>query len=173
MPDLDGPTLRRLGETYVSSLPALANGKLRVVDKTPDNFLRTGLIRLILPNAKIIHTTRNPIDTCASCYSKLFALGLHFTYDLSELGRYYCHYASLMEHWRAVLPPGSVLDVSYERVVDDIEGEARRLIDFCGLPWDPSLPGAFINNNRPVATASAVQVSQIPVSQLAATLAQI
>jgi hypothetical protein len=77
---------------------------------------------LILPNAKIIHTKRHPIDTCVACYSKLFKSNLNFIYDVAELGRYYRWYSELMPHWQLVLPPGTVLDVSYEDVVDDLEG---------------------------------------------------
>ena len=156
---LDGLALRSLGEAYLANLPALEDGKIRVVDKLPGNFLRVGLIRLILPHARIIHTMRNPIDTCVSCYSKLFTYGLSFTYDLGELGRYYRAYSELMDHWRAVLPPGAMLDVSYENVVDDLEGQARRLIDFCGLPWNDRCIN-FHQTRRPVRTASAVQVRQ-------------
>jgi tetratricopeptide (TPR) repeat protein len=157
VPSLDGALLRRIGETYLARLPALEGGKTRITDKLPGNFLHVGLIRLILPNAKIIHTMRDPMDTCVSCYSKLFTSGADYSYDLAELGRCYRGYFDVMNHWRSVLPPGSVLDVSYEKVVDDIEGEARRLIDYCGLPWDDSCI-AFHRNSRPVRTASAVQV---------------
>jgi tetratricopeptide (TPR) repeat protein len=149
--------LRRMGADYLDRLPRLADGKLRVIDKLPANFLRIGLIRLILPGARIIHTVRNPIDTCVSCYSKLFAGGQHFTYNLAELGRYYRLYDNLMAHWRSVLPPGAMIEVSYEDVVDDLEGQARRLIDYCGLPWDDRCL-AFHKNTRTVRTASAVQV---------------
>ncbi len=155
--DLDGMSLRRLGQNYLARLPVLADGKLRMVDKTPDNFLRIGLIRLVLPNARIIHTMRDPIDTCVSCYSKLFTYGLQFTYDLAELGRYYRYYRELMGYWRSTLAPGSMIEVSYEDVVDDLEGEARRLIDYCGLPWDERCL-SFHSTRRPVKTASAVQV---------------
>jgi len=157
--NLDGPALRALGEAYISRLPNVASDIIRIVDKLPGNFLRIGLIRLILPNARIIHTMRDPIDTCLSCYSKLFTSGLSFTYDLAELGRYYRGYSELMAHWRSVLPPGVMLDVSYENVVDDLEGQARRLIHFCGLPWDDRCI-AFHRTGRPVRTASAVQVRQ-------------
>jgi Flp pilus assembly protein TadD len=145
--------------TYLAGLPALAEGKLRIVDKLPENFLRIGLIRSILPNAKIIHTMRDPIDTCVSCYSKLFTSGQHFSYDLGELGRYYRRYRNLMTHWRSVLPPGAILDVAYEDVVDDLEGQARRMIDYCGLRWDDRCL-SFHKTIRPVKTASAVQVRQ-------------
>jgi hypothetical protein len=146
-----------MGRTYAARLAALASGEARVVDKLPDNFLRIGLIRLILPNARIIHTVRDPLDTCISCYSQLFVFGQRFSYDLGELGRYYRRYRDLMAHWRSVLPPGAILDVAYEEVVDDIEGQARRLIDYCGLPWDDRCL-SFHKTSRPVQTASAVQV---------------
>lgn len=154
---LDGAALRQIGQAYLARLPALADGRVRVVDKSPGNFIHIGLIRLILPNARIIHTVRNPIDTCVSCYSKLFASGQYFSYDLVELGRYYRCYSALMTHWRSVLPAGAILDSSYEDIVDDLEGQARRLIEHCGLPWDDRCLN-FHNNRRPVRTASAVQV---------------
>jgi hypothetical protein len=157
VPGLDGAALRRIGQAYLARLPVPAPGKVRIVDKLPGNFLNIGLIRLILPNARIIHTTRNPVDTCMSCYSKLFASGQTFSYDLGELGRYYRSYRELMTHWRSVLPPGSILDVAYEDVVDNLEGEARRLIDYCGLPWDDRCL-SFHRTSRVVKTASAVQV---------------
>jgi tetratricopeptide (TPR) repeat protein len=156
---LDGAGLRRLGQSYLACLPKPANGAIRVVDKLLGNFLHIGLIHLILPHARIIHSMRNPIDTCVSCYSKLFTSGLYFTYDLAELGRYYRGYSALMAHWRSVLPPGAMLDVAYEEVVDNLEGQARRLIDYCGLPWDDTCIN-FHQSTRPVKTASAVQVRQ-------------
>ncbi|HEX4145070.1 MAG TPA: tetratricopeptide repeat protein [Pirellulales bacterium] len=153
----DADKLRRLGHAYLAGLPALAEGKDRITDKAPGNFLHVGLIRLILPNARIIHTVRDPVDTCVSCFSKLFPSGQAFCYDLAELGRYYRWYHELMEHWRGVLPAGAMLDVSYENVVDDLERQARRLIDFCGLPWDDRCL-SFHQHSRPIATASSVQV---------------
>jgi hypothetical protein len=113
----------------------LADGKTRIVDKLPINFVNIGLIRLILANARIIHSVRDPVDTCVSCYSKLFTFGQEFSYDLGELGRHYRRYRDLITHWRSVLPPDAMLDVSYEDVVDDLEGQARRMIEYCGLPW--------------------------------------
>jgi len=157
MSALDRDALRRIGRAYLDRLPTLADGKDRIVNKLPDNFLRVGLIRLVLPNARIIHTMRNPVDTCVSCFSKLFASGQHFSYHMEELGRYYRRYTELMNHWQSVLPADAMLHVSYEDVVDDIEGQARRLIDYCGLPWDDRCIG-FHTNSRPVRTASAVQV---------------
>jgi hypothetical protein len=111
----------------------------------------------MLPNARIIHVGRDPLDTCVSCYSKLFANGQGYSYDLAELGRYYRRYSELMTHWRNVLPAGSMLDVNYEDVVGDLESQARRLIEYCGLPWDDNCL-RFHNTMRPVRTASAAQV---------------
>jgi len=157
--ELDGDGLRRLGETYLSRLPDISANVVRIIDKLPGNFLRIGFIRLILPNARIIHTTRHPLDTCLSCYFKLFTNGLLFSYDLGELGRYYRSYSELMRHWRSVLPEGAMLDVHYEDVVEDLEQQARRLIEYCGLPWDQRCIG-FYRHSRPVRTASSVQVRQ-------------
>ncbi len=156
---LEAEGWRRLGEQYLAGLPALPAGKTRITDKLPGNFMYVGLIQLILPHAKIIHTMRDPVDTCLSCFSRLLTTGNHFYYDLAELGRYYRHYRELMDHWRSVLPAGAMLDVAYEDVVDDLEGQARRLIDYLGLPWDERCL-SFHKTVRPVATASSVQVRQ-------------
>jgi tetratricopeptide (TPR) repeat protein len=155
---LDADGLRQLGQAYLASLPKLPDGKTRLTDKMPMNFLYIGLIRLILPNARIIHTVRDPADICLSCFSKLF-VDLPFSYDLGELGRHYSSYCELMAHWRSVLPAGAVLDVVYENVVDDLETQARRLIEYCGLPWDDRCL-AFHETSRPIATSSNVQVRQ-------------
>ena len=156
---LDARELRQIGQDYLARLPVVGDGKIRIIDKLPGNFLRIGLIRLILPNARIIHTVRDPMDTCLSCYSKLFTYGQHFSYDLAELGRYYAAYRKLMTHWRSVLPADAMLDVVYEDVVNDLGGQARRLIDYCGLEWDDRCV-SFHRNRRIVRTASAVQVRQ-------------
>jgi tetratricopeptide (TPR) repeat protein len=155
----DESALGKIGEDYLSRMPVLADGQTRIVNKLPDNFLRIGLIRMILPNARIIHTVRDPIDTCVSCYSRLFTSGQHFSYDMGELGRYYNRYRRLMDHWKSVLPSAAMLEVSYEDVVNDVEGQARRLIEYCGLPWDDRCV-SFHQTRRPVKTASAVQVRQ-------------
>lgn len=162
MAEMSLAEMRKIGEAYVARMVPLmsgkgAEGRVRVVNKLPDNFLRIGLIKLALPNARIIHTTRNPMDTCLSCYSKLFTTGLNYTYELGELGRYFRRYSALMEHWRTVLPEASMLEVSYEDVVDDLEGQARRLVEYCGLPWDDRCL-SFHTTRRTVKTASAVQV---------------
>jgi tetratricopeptide (TPR) repeat protein len=157
IPDLDEASVRRIARLYLADLPEPPEGKTRITDKMPGNFASVGLIRMILPNARIIHTTRNPIDTCVSCFSNLFASGQPFTYDMAELGRYYRRYNELMNHWRSVVPPEAMLDVAYEDVVDDLEGQARRLIDHCGLSWDDRCLD-FHRNSRSVRTASAVQI---------------
>src|SRR5665213_2398132 len=157
IPRLDAGKLRRIGRTYSEGLACAATGRTRIVNKLPRNFLYIGLIRMILPNAKIIHTVRDPIDTCMSCYSKLFTSGQHFSYDMVELGRYYRYYEQLMAHWRAVLPEEAMLEVRYEDVIDDLEGQARRMIRYCGLPWDERCV-SYHKTRRSVLTASAVQV---------------
>ena len=151
--------LRSLGAEYVDLLRRAAPEAARIVDKLPANFAFAGLIRLVLPNAKIIHAMRNPVDTCLSCFSKLFSGDQPFAYELGELGRYYGAYRRLMAHWRRVLPEDCLLEVSYESVVDDFETEARRVIAHCGLPWDPACL-EFHKGSRPVHTASLVQVRQ-------------
>src|SRR5262249_24880553 len=121
---------------------------------------------LTLPNARIIHLRRDPVDNCLSLFTHLFVGELTWTDDLGEIGRYYGAYASLMDHWRAVLPPGAMLDVQYEDLVADLESQARRLIAYCGLEWDDRCL-AFHRTERPVWTASIAQVRQ-PVYQSAA-----
>jgi len=154
---LDVHDLRRLGEAYLSSLPELPSGKSRITDKRPLNFLLVGLIHLILPNACIIHTVRDPIDTCLSCFSKLFTHEMQFTYNMEELGHYYRHYHGLMAYWRTVLPPNAMLDVSYELMVGNLEQQTRRLLDYCDLSWNDRCLD-FHTSTRPITTASAVQV---------------
>jgi len=162
IPALDPSALRQIGTRYVSAVRDLAkNGAAaaRITDKMPSNYYFLGLIHLALPNAKIIHSMRDPVDTCVSCFSKLFSAEQNHTYDLAELGRYYARYRRLMEHWRRVLPAGSFLDVRYEDVVADLEGAARRIIAHCGLPWHDACL-SFHDTERPIRTASATQVRQ-------------
>ena len=153
---MDAKTLREFGASYVSRLRALSPTATRIVDKMPANFRFIGLIHRALPNAKIIHLRRNPVESCMSCFAQLFA-GLPYAYDLGELGRYYRAYAALMAHWRQVLPAGSMLEVDYERLVDDLPGEARRILAYCGLEWNDSCL-EFYKTQRPVRTASFAQV---------------
>lgn len=157
--ELDNDGWTKLGEAYVDAVRKLAPTKQRIVDKMPANYFYIGLIRLAMPNARIIHCVRDPVDTCFSCYRILFSEGLqHFSYDLVELGRNYRQYRQLMRHWHTVLK-GRILDVPYEGVVADPEDWARRLVDFCGLEWDDACL-EFHKTDRPVRTASAAQVRQ-------------
>lgn len=157
LPLIPRTLLAGLGEEYVRRTSQRAPAGQRIIDKMPGNFAYVGLIHLILPNAKIIHLSRNPIDTCVSCFSKHFNAGQEHTYDLAELGRFYRGYRSVMDHWRAVLPAGAFLDVRYEDMVEDLEGQARRILQYCGLEWTPDVL-AFQDNARPVMTASWAQV---------------
>jgi tetratricopeptide (TPR) repeat protein len=157
---LDAGRLRKLGATYLSAVSSFAPSTERFTDKMPRNFAFAGLIHLALPNARIIHAKRDPLDTCLSCFSILFrGTGLPYTYDLGELGRYYRAYEALMDHWRQVLPPGVMLEVQYEEVVADLEGQARRILAHCNLEWEDACL-AFYEAQRPVRTASVTQVRQ-------------
>jgi tetratricopeptide (TPR) repeat protein len=151
--------LKAIGAAYLAQLEKTPLGAAaeRITDKMPSNFAMAGLIHLAMPNARIIHTCRDPVDTCLSAYSKLFADEQPFTYDLGELGRYYAAYRQVMAHWHDVLPPGVMLDVQYESLVADLETEARRIVAHCGLEWDERCL-AFYKTERAVRTASAAQV---------------
>jgi tetratricopeptide (TPR) repeat protein len=155
--DMTPAQFRRIGAHYVEGLRARAPAALRITDKALGNFMFAGLIHLALPNARIIHARRDPVDTCLSCFSKLFGSSLPFTYDLAELGRYYRAYDALMAHWRAVLPAWVMLEVQYEDVVTDFEPQARRILSFCGLDWEEACR-QFHVTLRPVKTASSSQV---------------
>lgn len=151
--------LEQLGRDYLARTVPLAHGSARLVDKMPGNFALAGLIPLMLPRARIIHTRRDAVDTCLSCYTKLFGGEQPFAYDQTELGRFYRAYERLMAHWRTVLPPERFIEVDYEAVVEDVEREARRLIEFLGLPWNEACL-AFYKDRRVVRTASTNQVRQ-------------
>ncbi|WP_339907275.1 tetratricopeptide repeat-containing sulfotransferase family protein [Pseudomonas guineae] len=151
--------LRQIGGDYLKRIEPLTDGRSRLVDKMPANFLYAGLIPLILPGARIIHCRRDPVDTCLSCYSKQFSGEQLFSYDQGELGQFYRDYQTLMAHWRELLPAESFIEVDYEAVVDDLEGQAKRLIDFIALPWDEACL-EFHKTVRVVRTASVNQVRQ-------------
>ncbi|MEW6329982.1 MAG: sulfotransferase [Pseudomonadota bacterium] len=157
VPDLRPEDYRRLGEAYAERVWRRAPGARYITDKMPANFFYLGMIRLMLPQAKIIHAMRDPMDSCFSNYARLFNDTMEFAYDLGTLGRYYLRYIRLMRHWQAVLPAGSILDLRYEDLVADTEGQARRLLDYLGLPWDDRCL-AFHENRRQVKTASVAQV---------------
>lgn len=154
-----GDQAAAIGTLYRNILHGLAPGARCAVDKMPGNFLYAGLIARALPRARMIHIHRNGLDCCFSCYATLFAVGHHYAYDLAELGRYYRTYERLMAHWRNVLPPGLMLDVPYEALVQDFQGWSERIIRFCGLKWDARCLD-FVHTPRAVTTASAVQVRQ-------------
>ena len=158
---LDPETLTAWGKEYISGLKLRAPTAQRITDKMPANFFAVGLIHLMLPNAKIIHVNRNPIDTCLSCFTRLFNRKQEHTYDLAELGRYYVDYARLMEHWRYMLPTGAFLDIQYEDIVADQETQARKLIEYCGLQWNDACLN-FHQTKRSVRTASLTQV-RLPI----------
>lgn len=131
-----------------------------ITDKMPANFMAVGLIHLMLPNAKIIHVKRNPVDTCLSCFTRLFKNKYQgYTYDLVELGRYYVDYVRMMDHWRSVLPADAFMVVQYEDIVADQATQAKRLIDYCGLKWHDACL-SFHKTRRSVRTASLTQVRQ-------------
>jgi hypothetical protein len=143
-------------QEYLDYLQSLSGGEAtRVTDKMPGNFMHLGLIDLLFPGARIIHCMRDPLDTCLSCYSQNFN-GHEYTHDLSHLGHFYRDYQRIMQHWRGVVRV-PVLEVQYEALVEDPEPGSRRLIEFCGLPWDDSCL-RFYENKRTVVTASYDQV---------------
>lgn len=151
--------LDAVGSAYLASMTASAPIAAHFTDKMLANYIYVGLIRLALPNARIIHAQRNPIDTCLSCFALRFNGPQNFVYDLGELGRFYRAYQQLMDHWRRVLPDDAMLEVQYEDVVADIETQARRIVAYCGLEWNEACL-AFHQNRRAVHTASASQVRQ-------------
>ena len=149
--------LRALGEEYLARTRIQRKtGRPYFIDKLPNNFLHVGFIHLMLPNARIIDARRHPLGCCFSAFKQHFARGQHFTYDLEELGAYYRSYVELMAHFDAVLP-GRVHRVFYEQMVDNTEHEVRRLLEYCGLPYEPACL-RFYENERAVRTASSEQV---------------
>lgn len=154
--------LAAVGEAYVASLAPLRGQARRLVDKMPLNVFYAGLIHRALPQARIICLRRDPMDACLANYRQLFATAFSYYaygYDLEHTARYYLGFDRLVAHWRATLPADRFTEVAYEAIVADQEGETRRLLDFCGLGFDPRCL-AFHENAAPVATASAVQVRQ-------------
>ena len=155
--------LKKFGEDFLahtriyrSANPAPEAARPFFIDKMPNNFRHLGLIHLILPNARIIDARREPMACCFSNFKQLFASGQEFTYSLEDIGRYYRSYVELMRHWDAVLP-GKILRVQHEDVVEDLEGNVRRLLEFCGLEFEPACL-EFYKTERSVRTASSEQV---------------
>jgi tetratricopeptide (TPR) repeat protein len=156
---LDAARLRELGERYIANTRVYRKTERPFfIDKMPNNFLHIGMIHLILPNAKIVDARRHPLACCFSNYRQHFASGQRFTYGLEDLGRYYRDYVALMAHFDAVLP-GRIHRVVYERMVEDTEAEVRRLLDYCGLPFEAACL-RFFENERAVRTPSSEQVRQ-------------
>ena len=149
---------QQLGETYLSATEYYRGDALHFIDKLPFNSLYCGLIHLALPQAKIIHVTRHPMDTCYSVFKMMFNHAYPFSYDQEELARYYVAYRKLMDHWHSVIP-GKILDVAYEDLTEDLEGQARRVLDYCGLEWQDEIL-EFHKNKEASTTASASQVRQ-------------
>jgi tetratricopeptide (TPR) repeat protein len=148
----------RLGEKYIGDTRAYRTDKPYFIDKMPNNFRHVGLIHLILPNAKIIDARREPMACCFSNLKQLFASGQEFTYGIEDIARYYRTYLELMRHWDEVLPD-RVLRIRHEDVVEDLEGSVRRILEFCGLEFEPACV-EFHKTERSVRTASSEQVRQ-------------
>ena len=156
--ELDADYFRRFGEQFIDDTRPYRSDAPFFIDKMPNNFFHIGLIRLILPNAKVIDARRAPMACCFSGFKQLFGEGQEFSYDLTTIGNYYRQYVKLMAHWDEVLP-GFVLRVRHEDVVADLEGQVRRLLDFCGLPFESACVH-FHESERSVHTPSAEQVRQ-------------
>jgi tetratricopeptide (TPR) repeat protein len=169
-PDLDNPRypgvlagmraedFGQLGEKYLADTRVYRTARPYFIDKMPNNFRHIGLIHLMLPNARIIDARREPMACCFSNFKQLFANGQEFTYSIEDIARYYRTYLELMEHWDRVLP-GRILRVQHEDVVDDLEGNVRRLLEFCGLDFEPACV-EFHKTERSIRTASSEQVRQ-------------
>jgi hypothetical protein len=145
-----------LGADYLERTRPATSHRRRFTDKMPLNYLYCGLIRRALPNARIVHVRRHPMASCYAMFKTLFKDGYPFSYDLNEIAQYYVGYRRLMDHWRQSMP-GAIHDISYERLVRDLEGESRRLLSACGLEWQDSCL-EFHRNPTATTTASAAQV---------------
>ncbi|HXZ60108.1 MAG TPA: sulfotransferase [Steroidobacteraceae bacterium] len=157
--DLKAADVAELGAKYLADTRIYRSSRPFFIDKMPNNFRHLGLIHLMLPNARIIDARREPMACCFSNFKQLFANGQEFTYSIEDIARYYRTYLELMRHWERVLPAGRILRVQHEDVVDDLEGSVRRLLDFCGLEFEPQCV-AFHETQRSVRTASSEQVRQ-------------
>ncbi|WP_420807268.1 tetratricopeptide repeat-containing sulfotransferase family protein [Alteromonas facilis] len=158
LPDLSPEWLAKFGAQYISDTKVYRAGAAYFIDKMPNNFLHIGLIKLILPNAKVIDARRHAMACCFSGYKQLFGEGQEFTYGLDSIGRYYRAYEKLMDHWDEVLP-GFVLRVQHEDVVNDLEVQVRRILEFCNLPFESGCV-EFHKTKRLIKTPSSEQVRQ-------------
>jgi len=157
--DMPAADLTALGQDYIDNTQIHRQGAPFFTDKMPNNFRHIGMIHLILPNAKIIDARRDPMDCCWSGFKQLFAEGQEFTYGLEDIGYYYNAYVDLMNHWNSILPEGRILRVQHEDVLDDVEGQVHRILDYCDLPFEQACVD-FHQTNRAVRTASSEQVRQ-------------
>ncbi len=153
-------TLEERGQKYVEMIDRLApEGSTRIIDKMPENFKSLGLIHMILPDAKFIHSRRHPVETCLSAYRLLFTEGLYWSDDLQTIGKYYRLYTEMMEYWKSVLPKETIIEVRYEDMVNDLEYQSKRLAKHIGVAWSPNCL-EFHKSDRAVRTASLSQVRQ-------------
>ena len=155
---LSAPQLKMIGEQYIKDAEIFRTNKPFFIDKMPNNFRHIGLIKLILPNAKIIDIRRNSMSACFSCYKQLFAEGQEFTYDFGDLAGYYNNYVELMEHWNQVLP-NQILSIKYEDLVNDFENSVNKILNYCNLDFEDECL-SFYKNKRSVRTPSSEQVRQ-------------
>ena len=156
--ELTDEECERLGEQYLSQTQAYRQSAPYFIDKMPNNFIHIGLIKRILPNAKIIDARRDPMDCCFSGFKQLFGEGQEFSYSLDDIGRYYRAYEQLMDHWHKAMP-GQILTVQHEDVLNDLEGQVRRILDYCGLPFESQCL-SFYKTRRVIKTPSSEQVRQ-------------
>jgi len=155
---LSAPQLKLIGDKYIADSQVFRTDKPYFIDKMPNNFRHIGLIKLILPNAKIIDIRRSSMSACFSCFKQLFAEGQEFTYDLKDLAGYYNNYVELMNHWNSVLP-GQILSINYEDVVNNFEESVRKILNYCEIPFEQQCL-EFYKSKRSVKTPSAEQVRQ-------------
>ena len=161
---LGAEQIQATASKYLQSLADRDDQALRVVDKLPTNFLYLGFIAALLPNARVIHCRRQPLDVCLSIFFQRFAQGHFYAYDFDDIANYYGEYERLMSHWKKVIPV-NILEVQYEHILGDLEAEGRRMLEYCDLDWEAACL-AFHRSTRPVRTASSWQVRQ-PLYQTA------
>lgn len=155
-PEMSPQNAKDMGQAYVDRVQALAPDYKFITDKMPGNFMQIPQIFATMPNAKIIHTMRSPVDTCLSCYKQLFARGQYWSYNLEELGRYYNAYADIMKHYNEIFP-GKILNIHYEDTVSNVEAQVKTILDFVGLEWNDACLEPH-KSKRPILTASKGQV---------------
>lgn len=157
--ELTKKAIKKLALKYSKYTHSLSNGETRIIDKLPGNFLHLGLILILFPKAKIIHCRREPRDSCISMYFERFPLGVPYSYNLYKLGIFYSQYEQAMKHWQEVLPAHSIIEIEYEKIIDNQKDESRRLLDFLELEWQESCL-TFYKQKRSVRTASDTQVTK-------------